>query len=210
MSSSLALAIYWIMMFGVAAPASRIAKEVRRLSEGDLAVDVSDLEADTEIGSIARATARFRDNLTENRELAAQRESAEQASAARRAMREDLQTRIGTLVKSALNGDFDGRIGKTYDDAELRSSAAQIEDLLASFAKAVSEVGRVVGGLSEGDLTAQMTGFNQGAFGAIAVGRQRNHDAPVGNGQRNSALDPVDSKREQRDQQGRARTGHAD
>lgn len=70
LSTALALVIYIVMKQGISRPAQRIAGELDRLAAGDLDVDVKDLEADTEIGAIARAATIFRNNLVENRRLA--------------------------------------------------------------------------------------------------------------------------------------------
>lgn len=49
----------------VVVPSQRISKDLERLSEGDTDVDLSDLEAHTEIGAIARAAGVFRDRSIE-------------------------------------------------------------------------------------------------------------------------------------------------
>lgn len=65
LSLFLSAGILTILRTAVVKPSQRIAEGLEKLSEGDTEVDLSDLEADTEIGAIARAAGVFRDRSIE-------------------------------------------------------------------------------------------------------------------------------------------------
>ncbi|MEL6979400.1 MAG: methyl-accepting chemotaxis protein [Pseudomonadota bacterium] len=166
-SAALAGAIFYVITYGVARPARRMAVDVRRLAEGDLAIDVSDLERDTEIGAIAKAMAVFRDKLQENQRLSEERAAEEARAAHRRALRDDFQTKLQDAVEAALEGDFAHRVPARYKMSDLDSLATQINRLLESVEGGVVEAGRVARDLAQGDLAARMDGFEAGAFGEL-------------------------------------------
>ncbi len=65
LSLLLSAGILAVLRSAVVVPSARIADGLERLSEGDTDVDLSDLEANTEIGAIARAAGVFRDRSIE-------------------------------------------------------------------------------------------------------------------------------------------------
>ena len=68
---------------GVARPIIRMTKVMEDLTAGNLEIEIPSLDRNDEIGSIARATGAFRDNLVTSRELSTQQEASREKQVAR-------------------------------------------------------------------------------------------------------------------------------
>jgi methyl-accepting chemotaxis protein len=145
---------------GISRPINRTTDVMRTLADGDLSVAIPFTDRTNEIGEMARAVEVFKENGIKVRELNAQ-EAALQAKSA------DLQASIGEVVSAAVAGDFTKRISKDYDNADLNRFATQVNELVTSVDKGVAETRRVISALAEGDLTENMRGEFQGAFGEL-------------------------------------------
>jgi methyl-accepting chemotaxis protein len=141
----------------VANPITRITASMNSLVVGKLDVAIPFTDRGGEIGEMATAVEVFRQNAIKVRDLNAQ-EAALQAESA------DLQLNIATVVSRAVDGDFGARINKNYSNADLARFAASVDQLVASVEQGVTETGRVVSSLAEGDLTQTMRGEFRGAF----------------------------------------------
>jgi methyl-accepting chemotaxis protein len=75
---------YLLASLAIARPLARSVADLKRLSEGDTALDILGAERQDEIGLIARTMQVFKDNLIRNREMQA-REAAEQEVRGKRA-----------------------------------------------------------------------------------------------------------------------------
>ena len=149
-------------------PIRRLTESMTSLAHGDLAADVPFVGRKDEIGEMAAAVEVFKRNGIKVRELNAQ-EAALQAKSA------DLQTSIAEVVASAVQGNFERRITKDYDDADLNRFAGSVNELVGSVDAGIAEVRRVIAGLAEGDLTQTMEGSFHGAFAEL----QRNVNATM-------------------------------
>lgn len=166
-------------------PINRTTQVMRTLADGDLNVAVPFTERQDELGEMARAVEVFKQNGIKVREMNAQ-EAALQAKSA------DLQSSIGEVVNAAVAGDFTKRISKDYDNADLNRFAAQVNELVTSVDRGVAETRRVIAALAEGDLTENMRGEFQGAFGDL----QQNVNATMANlrsvlGEVRAAIDTI-------------------
>ncbi|TYR32322.1 HAMP domain-containing protein [Mesorhizobium microcysteis] len=141
-------------------PIRRLTETMKTLADGHLDADVPFAGRKDEIGEMAAAVEVFKQNGIKVRELNAQ-EAALQAKSA------DLQTSIAEVVSSAVRGNFERRITKDYDDADLNRFAASVNELVTSVDSGIAEVRRVVASLAEGDLTQAMEGSFQGAFAEL-------------------------------------------
>lgn len=162
-----AISLGAIISRSISAPLSAMRQAMSDLANGVIDVEIPATENTDEIGDMARAVMIFRDNLAENGRLSEERQALEREESERRAQRDDMQGKMGAVVTTALEGDFKQRIEGSYSDEELNSFADQVSRLLESFDQGVTEVGRVIGRLAEGDLGVQMTGFQTGAFAKL-------------------------------------------
>ncbi|MBP2236479.1 methyl-accepting chemotaxis protein [Sinorhizobium kostiense] len=172
---------------GIAAPIASTTGVMRKLADGDLAVEIPFTDLRNELGDMARAVEVFKQNGIKVREMSDQ-EAALQAKSA------DLQSSIGQVVAAAVAGDFTQRISKDYDNADLNRFAAQVNDLVTSVDTGIAETRRVVSALAAGDLTESMRGEFQGAFGEL----QQNVNATMANlravlGEVRSAVETINS-----------------
>jgi methyl-accepting chemotaxis protein len=128
------------------APARAISDAVQKLAQGDTSVDVSDYEAETEIGAIAASCGSFTDALKKNEEMS--RQARDDAEAQKRMARETaalmeeqtqmqvevgnkaqvIQREVTTIAKAA--EDLSRRTEQQA--ATLVSSAASLNELAAS------------------------------------------------------------------------------
>ncbi|MGY5808917.1 HAMP domain-containing methyl-accepting chemotaxis protein [Rhizobium sp. LEGMi198b] len=155
------------ILLGIAMAVLQIVRPIRSLTGtmatlagGNLDIDVAGSERGDELGAMARAVEVFKQNGIKVREMNAQ-EAALQAKSA------DLQSSIGEVVSAAVAGDFTQRITKKYDNADLDRFASSVNELVTSVDRGVAETRRVVSALADGDLTENMRGEFQGAFGEL-------------------------------------------
>ncbi|MBB4240534.1 methyl-accepting chemotaxis protein [Rhizobium tropici] len=156
---ALLLSVY-VTSTQIVRPLNGLTETMTVLADGNLAVDVPGSERGDELGAMARAVEVFKQNGIKVREMNAQ-EAALQAKSA------DLQSSIGDVVSAAVAGDFTQRITKRYDNADLDRFAASVNELVTSVDLGVAETRRVVSALADGDLTQNMRGEFQGAFGEL-------------------------------------------
>ena len=164
--------------------------EMSQVAEGDLEIDISNTEAETEVGEMARALAVFRDKAVEARDLQEAKvrederqreeeirraeaekkaEAERQAKQAeeRRAMITSLQEAVGSVVDAAAAGDFSERVNAQFDDKEFEQMAGSINLLLDNVEGGLNEIVRVMTTLSEGDLTDRINGEHSGVFASL-------------------------------------------
>ncbi len=156
---ALLLSVY-VTVTQVVRPMRGLTDTMTVLADGNLAVDVPGSARGDELGAMARAVEVFKQNGIKVREMNAQ-EAALQAKSA------DLQSSIGEVVFAAVAGDFTRRITKRYDNADLDRFAASVNELVTSVDRGVAETRRVISALADGDLTENMHGEFQGAFGEL-------------------------------------------
>ncbi len=177
---------------GAVRPARRISTAMEQLADGNTDVEFPDQNDQTEIGIIAGVADQFRETLRLNQKLRADSEAqakqheamAEQqasllkeqkameeqrrldsdALAQRKALQDDLQERIATVVSAAIAGDFSARIDRSFDAEDLDQLASHFNDLLSSVGRGVDAVAAVTHEMARGDLSARMDGDFQGAF----------------------------------------------
>ncbi|MGE5477456.1 MAG: methyl-accepting chemotaxis protein [Bacteroidales bacterium] len=134
-----------MLAFGrIARPLSGITEDIRRLAEGDTAVQVAHTARNDEIGDIARALAVFRDHMLANQQHA----EAEQQAQARNAARMAEQERITTEFNGVL-GRLMEAVSRTVDAVhstsdQLKTSADATETKTSQVSAVVEEsVGNV-------------------------------------------------------------------
>lgn len=141
-------------------PILKLSGSMNAVAEGDLEAEVPYLGRKDEIGEMADAVQVFKRNGLEVRRMNAQ-------EAAMRAKSDDLQAGMAEVVSAAAAGDFTARITKDYGDDNLNRFAANINSLLTSVDNGVTETGRVIATLANGDLTQTMNGSYHGVFAQL-------------------------------------------
>ncbi|MEA3534724.1 methyl-accepting chemotaxis protein [Rhizobium sp. CC-YZS058] len=146
---------------GIVGPVRDLTGVMSALAEGRLDEDgTTDTARKDEIGEMARALDVFRRNARAMRDMKAQEAALQAASGA-------LQSSIADVVAAAVAGDFSGRITRDYGSADLNRFAASVNELVSSVENATTELRRVIGALSDADLTQSMNGHFQGAFAEL-------------------------------------------
>ena len=161
--------------------------EMTRLAKGELDLEISATESETEIGNMARAMIVFRDNAKETKRLEAEKRQAEEAQqrvsrereeAERTAERErqaerqrerekmirDLSESIGTVVSAAAHGDFSRRIEIRFESDLLQEMARSINAMMDSVESGIAASAEMLEAISDGDLTRRMAGDYKGLF----------------------------------------------
>ncbi len=177
----------------IARPVQRLTAAVTKVTEGELDTKVPEADRGDEIGALARATEVFRLNaiemdtlnkeqeaaqakmaeMNEEREAAAERERAQAqaqeakdraTAAAREEMMQTLGAAFGDVVNAAVAGNFSKRIAADFDDDTLVTLAQNINDLMQAVDDGLSETGKLIERVANGDLTQRMRGEFHGAF----------------------------------------------
>ncbi|MEP3053171.1 methyl-accepting chemotaxis protein [Ascidiaceihabitans sp.] len=177
----------------ISVPIKNLTNSVKDVAAGNLQTNVPETTRGDEIGSLARATEVFRQNalkidalnaeqtrantkmeqLNTERESAAQREAllaaekieADKAAAAeRQEMMEILGQSIGQVVNEAIAGNFSTRIETQFDDQTLVALSNDINALMQAVDSGLTETGRLLERVAQGDFSQRMTGRFDGAF----------------------------------------------
>lgn len=114
----LAGAFGFLIARSITAPLDRITKAIKRLAEGDNAVDVKDTESRAEIGEIARAVLVFRENAVQRVKLE-EDQAAQRAADDRRAeLVNSMITRFDDSMSQSLDKvtDASTQLGQTADE----------------------------------------------------------------------------------------------
>ncbi len=154
----------------LSAPILDLTASMKQIADGDFATQVPSVGRADEIGEMAAAVEVFKDNGIEVARMNAQESGA-------RAQSDDLHSRMEAVVGAAVEGDFSRRIDKQFGNESLDNFARSVDHLLDSVETGVSETGRVVRRLSQGDLTQTMSGSFRGVFAEL----QQNVNAAVEN-----------------------------
>ncbi len=168
---------------------NKLVENMDALSGGDLSIEYEHQETKKEIGRIYNALKVFRDQALEAREqkkreeeLRAQQDRAREEAAAQaekvelerqKRQREDearLQTlnelagSIASVVERAAAGDFSHRIEQEFGEPELDAMADSINTLIKNVDTGITETGRVLKRMSNGEFDTNMVGEFSGAF----------------------------------------------
>ncbi|ARM92639.1 methyl-accepting chemotaxis protein (plasmid) [Rhizobium sp. CIAT894] len=154
----------------IAKPIGRITDSMNDLAHGNHDVDIPFADRSDEIGQMARAVEVFKQNGIKIRELDA-------AGADKRIKVIEMQKNVDAVITAAGAGDFTRRAAAEYGYEDLNSFATGVNSLVASVDRSIAETCRVIAALAKGDLTEDMRGEFQGAFGEL----KQNVDATVSN-----------------------------
>jgi len=144
-------ASFWLTTSGVERPLKRLASQMRRLADGDLAVEIDGRQRGDEIGEMANAVEAFKANALERRRAEAQVETVRKTveaererAAAERASAAQTQTAVLSALRDSLKRLADGNLtvrldqGFPADYAEVRddfnAAAAKLRSALAAVA----------------------------------------------------------------------------
>jgi len=133
-------AIAWIVGASISGPIAKITSAMRRLADGDTAVEITGVERRDEVGDIAKATQVFKDNAIEKIELErkqadAERLSQEETRKAQLKMASDLETSVKSVVQMVAGAATEMRV--TAEN--MASMASRANDQSNSVAAATEE-----------------------------------------------------------------------
>jgi methyl-accepting chemotaxis protein len=149
----------------IAGAVGGLAGSMTELADGQLNVHVRGTEHDHELGEMARALQTFKSNAIRIKEMEVQkREGDQKAEQARHDMMASLQAAFGQVVDAAIAGDFSRRVDVDFNDEALRGLASSVNELLKVVDGGLTETGRILNNVADGDLSDRMQGRFAGAF----------------------------------------------
>lgn len=156
-----------IVVRRVTRPIGQITGTMSGLAGGDLEVEVPYTGRGDEIGAMAGAVLRFKENAIAVREMNA----AEEVRAGQTRVRADamakLVAELGAVVDQAVDGDLTGRIHSSFADQDLSGVARSVNSLIETVDRGISETGQVLAALAQTDLTMRVNGEFKGAFNKL-------------------------------------------
>ena len=148
-------------------PITRLTDAMAEIAGDKLDVAVPGLERADELGYMAEAVDVFRSNGLKMRDLRAAELDMSAERASRVSVIQGLQQDIGAVVGAAIEGDFSRRVATELGDPELRQLALDVNDLVATVDRGLTETGSVLAALARADLTHRMVGDYKGAFARL-------------------------------------------
>ncbi len=140
-------------------PLVKLVASAQRLADGDVSVEIADVDRRDEIGAISRAVAVFRGNVTAQLEAVAQadrqRRSADDERAANEAARGTVQHQQATMVAAIASGldrlscgdltnRLEGAFAPEYEKlrTDFNTTAASLKDAIGTISDATDGIGR--------------------------------------------------------------------
>ena len=185
----------WVIATRIAHRLGRINSTMREIANGDLDAEVPFVTDRDEIGGVARAAGEFRQALIRQKELEEQasleRQFAEDAKlaaearskevVAARAEAEAVHERhakksavadaffiaFSRVVKRAMHGHFDERVGARFDDDDYDGLSRAANKMLEAIESSILETSKVIGDLAAGRLETVMSGEYLGSFATL-------------------------------------------
>ena len=148
-------------------PITRLTDAMAEIAGDKLDAVVPGLERADELGYMAEAVDVFRSNGVKMRDLRAAERDMSEERANQVGVIQELQQDIGAVVGAAIAGDFSRRVGTELDDPELRRLAQDVNDLVETVDRGLSETGSVLASLARADLTQRVSGDYKGAFAQL-------------------------------------------
>jgi len=167
---------------------------MKSVADGQFETDIPGRGRVDEIGEMADAVEIFKQNGIQVARMNEQESGS-------RARSDELRSRMEAVVGAAAEGDFSKRIDKRFGEESLDNFARNVDSLMDTVEAGVSETGRVVKSLAQGDLTQTMSGDFRGAFAelqanvnaAVASLREAMQNVRVSSGTINSSSNELSS-----------------
>ena len=155
----------------VISPLGTMTVTMTRIAEGQSA-EIGYADRTDEVGDMAKALTVFRRNADEKAQLEADERSRADAERGRLAEQREAEAAISREIAQFCmavgDGDFSRRIDMAGKDGVFRDLSQQMNGLADTLQSVLNDLGRVLQGLSHGDLTASASGQYKGAFGDLA------------------------------------------
>ena len=149
-------------------PLTLITQAMGKLSGGDIDVEIPAADRTDDIGDMARMVLVFKENAIEKARVEERSEDArQQFESDRKAQESILESSVGDVVSAAIEGDLSKRIDTTNLSGVLERVSGGVNTLLENVDRGLTETGKVMSALAEGDLTQRMKGDYEGAFAQL-------------------------------------------
>jgi len=162
------LVAFFFLGNSIAKPVNRMTGVMRKIADGDYALEVPYAKRRDEIGAMAMAVEVFRENglkVHQMTEAEAARIISDQQR--RMEMMAELRRAFGDVVDAAVAGDFKRRVDTEFPDAELNAIAQSINNLVATVDRGLGETGDVLAALADTQLSKRVEGSYDGAFARL-------------------------------------------
>ena len=117
-----------------------------------------------------------RDRIAAEEKAALDKKAAEEREAATAKVMAEFDAAVGGIAKAAMAGDFAQRVPLDGKQGVIRNLAAAMNTMCDNIGKVMDDMGRMLGALSEGDLTRRIEANYQGAFGMLKDGANTTAD----------------------------------
>ncbi|MCW0232958.1 MAG: methyl-accepting chemotaxis protein, partial [Ferrovibrio sp.] len=155
----------------VISPLGGMTGTMTRIAEGEAAT-IGFTDRSDEIGDMAKALGIFQRNADEKTRLEAEERNRADAERSRLAEQRETEAAISQEIAQFCmavgGGDFSRRIDLAGKDGVFRDLSQQMNGLADTLQNVLDDLGRVLRGLSHGDLTTTASGQYKGAFGDLA------------------------------------------
>jgi methyl-accepting chemotaxis protein len=155
----------------VVSPLGSMTGTMTRIAEGQSA-EIGYRDRTDEIGDMAKALGIFQRNADEKTRMEADERNRAEAERARMAEQRENETAISREIAQFCTavgeGDVSRRIDMAGKDGVFADLSQQMNGLADTLQNVLGDLGRVLRGLSQGDLTATASGQYKGAFGELA------------------------------------------
>ncbi len=145
-----------------------ISSKIRQIADGDYSIEVHGSKVWEELRDIAYAAEHFRESGLRIQQMHADDTARRQVNASERAdMMASLRDGFGRVLGAAARGDFSLRVRTDFADTEINKLAEQVNTLVSTVDRGLSETGSVLATLADTDLTRRVSGDYDGAFHAL-------------------------------------------
>lgn len=151
---ALGIVLAWTIGSGIARPVIGMTAAMRRLAEGDTAVEIPSRDRGDEIGQMATAMQVFRENAIANARLQKEQEAAkvraaEERRLALRAMADSFEAQVGAIVKAVSAAAVELQAASSQMDASARTSSSEATEAAGAAQQASGNVQTVAAATEE-------------------------------------------------------------
>lgn len=137
---------------------------MKKLSDGDLEIEVPFTERKDELGAMASTVDVFLQNAVRVASLGEEEAARSQDARQKADDTARLNASIASVIEAAGNGDFTQHVDTDFPDNALVDLATRVNNLVQTVDRGIDETGEVLSALAQTDLTQRVTGDYQGAF----------------------------------------------
>lgn len=164
---ALGAAIAHITAASIVPPINEMTGAMGQLAQGNLDIEIPAQNRGDEIGDMASAVQVVKENAIKVAHMNVEEQARSGESRKRASAQAVLMNSLEYTIVSAVAGDLKARVNSDFEDEDFKNVAANVNSLLETVDRGISETGTVLSALADTDLSRRLAGDYQDAFARL-------------------------------------------